>query len=112
MFVTRQRLNIGGLNTNVYSAGDLMAGGRDSPLAALLMIHGRVSSSEAQDIDSTARTAFAWTDNRRVLDGMAQRDFIVITLVGVALLSHSDLSLWSTPVLMITSAIVGPEKPW
>ena len=105
MSVAKQRVNIGGLNANVYSAGGLMTERRGSPLAALIMIHGRVSSSEAQDIDSTARTAFAWTDDRRMMDGMAQRDFIVITLVGVALLSHRDLGLSSTPVLMFASRL-------
>jgi len=78
MDMVKETLNVAGLLTNVYTASDLRDKRSSEPVVVLFFLHGRGLS--ADDIDPTARAAFAWVAEKQVsYSKRSPRDFIVVT---------------------------------
>jgi len=78
--VTKGTLNVAGLLTNVYARSN--RSNSSEPVVVLFFLHGR--GENADGVDSTARAAFAWVDEKQASSSKrspAPRDFIVVTFV-------------------------------
>ncbi|KAI0293804.1 hypothetical protein BC826DRAFT_1014328 [Russula brevipes] len=77
MDVVKETLNAAGLSTNVYARSDLRTKHSSEPVVVLFFLHGRGGS--ADDVDPTARAAFAWAEDKQASTKQSPRDFIVVT---------------------------------
>ena len=79
--VMKETLNVAGLLTNVYARSD--HSNSSEPIVVLFFLHGRGESADS--LDSTARGAFAWVDEKQASSSKRSpsppRDFIVVTFV-------------------------------
>ena len=80
--VTKRTLNVAGLPTNVYARSSNRSNSLE-PIVVLFFLHGRGENADGY-VDSTARAAFAWVDEKQASSskrGPPPRDFIVVTFV-------------------------------
>jgi hypothetical protein len=83
--VIKETLNVAGLLTNVYGRSTgTQTNSPAEPIVVLFVLHGRGDSADV--VDSTARAAFAWVDDKQASSssskrGPTPRDFIVVTFV-------------------------------
>ena len=78
--VMKETLNVAGLLTNVYARSN--NSNSSEPIVVLFFLHGRGESADT--VDSTARAAFAWVDEKRasyLKRSAPPRDFMVVTFV-------------------------------
>ena len=78
--VTKGTLNIAGLLTNVYARST--RSNSSEPIVVLFFLHGR--GENADSVESTARAAFAWVDEKQASSSEQSappRDFIVVAFV-------------------------------
>jgi hypothetical protein len=83
--VIKETLNVAGLLTNVYTRSN--HSNSSEPVVVLFFLHGR--GENADSVDSTARAAFAWVDEKQASSSQASpskrsappRNFIVVTFV-------------------------------
>jgi hypothetical protein len=81
--VMKETLNVAGLLTNIYARSN-HPNSSPEPVVVLFFLHGR--GENADSVDSTARAAFAWVDEKQASSSKRSptpppRDFIVVTFV-------------------------------
>ncbi|KAN0120901.1 Alpha/Beta hydrolase fold [Russula decolorans] len=79
--VMKETLNVAGLLTNIYARSN-HPNSSPEPVVVLFFLHGR--GENADSVDSTARAAFAWVDEKQASSSKRSptpppRDFIVVT---------------------------------
>jgi hypothetical protein len=80
--VMKETLNVAGLLTNVYARSN--HSNSSEPIVVLFFLHGR--GENVDNVDSTARAAFAWVDEKQASyskRSIPPRDFMVVTFVRV-----------------------------